>query len=164
MIWPTKRIIIPRRENELGTRNKERWTGQNLRQEIHRGQRLKNNVAVTHLLSLFFLFLSFFTIKFSILHIYLLNLLWIQQSYLLARLLTQGIWKTGYMVFIYHLLKLGIVKEFIDLEPTMALSDLFEKRSVRIQHKVLYTQNQNESMELNDSYSLEFFFDENVIL
>ena len=76
--WPTKRIIIPRRENELGTRNKERWTGQNLRQEIHRGQRLKNNVAVTHLLSLFFLFLSFFTIKFSILHIYLLNLLWIQ--------------------------------------------------------------------------------------
>jgi hypothetical protein len=56
------------------------------------------------------------------------------------------------------------VKEFIDLEPTMALSDLFEKRSVRIQHKVLYTQNQNESMELNDSYSLEFFFDENVIL
>jgi hypothetical protein len=68
------------------------------------------------------------------------------------------------MVFIHHLLKLGIVKEFIDLEPTMALSDLFEKRSVRIQHKVLYTQNQNESMELNDSYSLEFFFDENVIL
>jgi hypothetical protein len=68
------------------------------------------------------------------------------------------------MVFIHHLLKLGIVKEVIDLEPTMALSDLFEKRSVRIQHKVLYTQNQNESMELNDSYSLEFFFDENVIL
>jgi hypothetical protein len=68
------------------------------------------------------------------------------------------------MVLIHDLLKLGIVKEVIDLEPTMALSDLFEKRSVRIQHKVLYTQNQNESMELNDSYSLEFFFDENVIL
>jgi hypothetical protein len=70
--WPTKRIIISRRENELGTRNKERWTGQDLRQEIHRGPRLKNIVAVTHLLSLFFLFLSFFTIKFSILHVYLL--------------------------------------------------------------------------------------------